>query len=238
MVSPELLGYIRAEIKNNASHEDIRSRLTLQGWTSGDVGEAFAIIDAENAIRIPAPGPTVTASPMAMSEEVLGTRYGVKKESKGYRIVILLVILLIAIGYAAWVLLPSLRFRLGTQQHSSQIAADVVPAKPLTDEATKAQVKVAYVNLKSIVDSGDLGAMRAYIESTATTPEDHEKAATAPDSDILTWIEDTKAAYAAINETALADGSANWIISGDGNEVIIQKGFMILLFKKINGEWR
>ncbi len=238
MVSPELLGYIRTEIKNNAARDQIRSRLMLQGWTSGDVGEAFAIIEAESPVRIPvpAPGPVVTASPMVMSYGAAGESKTSTKYLKTIFKTLLVVILITGIAYAIWMVRPLILSSIGTKPVNVSPEASV--PQPLTDESTKAQVKAAYLNLKALVNSGDFGKVRAYIQSVATTPYEREIVTAATDTEIKAWIDDTKTAYAAISEASLSDGSAIWVISGDGNEVVIQKGFTILLFNKTNGEWR
>ncbi len=56
MVTPELITYIRQELADGVSREDIVKLLTPNGWSPQDIAEAFTAVSAQRAI---APGYSV-----------------------------------------------------------------------------------------------------------------------------------------------------------------------------------
>ena len=98
MVNQQLLNYIRYQLQQGVSQEEIRSSLMANGWQEADIAEAFNLISNPTSSSQPPapPQPTITALPGAIA--ILGQAWSLYKQRLGTFLGVMIIPMLVLIG--------------------------------------------------------------------------------------------------------------------------------------------
>lgn len=101
MVNQQLLDYIRQQLQQGVSREQIKSSLLANGWQEADINETFALIsNPAHSPQSPITSqPTITALPGASA--ILGQAWSLYKQRLGTFLGIMIIPMLVLIGVLA-----------------------------------------------------------------------------------------------------------------------------------------
>ncbi len=97
MINQQLLDYIKQQLQQNTSKEQIRSTLITNGWQPQDVDNAFSFISNPVNPPLPAQPPTQTISTLPSATAILGQSWSLYKQRLGTFLGIMIIPVLVII---------------------------------------------------------------------------------------------------------------------------------------------
>lgn len=101
MVNQQLLDYIKQQLQQGVSQEQIKSSLMANGWQAQDIDEAFAFIQnpTSQSSQVPPPAQTITSLPGATA--IFGQAWAIYKQRFGTFLGVMIIPMLIMIALVA-----------------------------------------------------------------------------------------------------------------------------------------
>ncbi len=181
MVNQQLLDYVKQQLKNNVSREQIKSSLMENGWDNADVEEGFAVLSPAPAPKpsavpqsprpaysSPSLNPTIQPVSSFTNPQRVQPTFIAKEKSPAWKKIFLFLIILAVLAGAGWGAYiyfnkPKTENKAETSPLSKEGSQNVTPVTPPANPASNPDVVKVEAILSGDMREGYLTANKALI---------------------------------------------------------------------------